>query len=101
MRSITSRPGSTTARLRRACASPPSLTVPVSIARTAPPISAGTLGTLCQGWQQAGEPDKPLATKIAAACEDKPFYGKPSIAKRRAPSQRRLLPQNFPFGGPF
>jgi poly-gamma-glutamate synthesis protein (capsule biosynthesis protein) len=61
----------------------------------------GTLGTLCQGWQQAGEPDKPLATKIAAACEDKPFYGKPSIAKRRAPSQRRGPAQPFPFGGPF
>ncbi|MEX1061415.1 MAG: CapA family protein, partial [Methyloceanibacter sp.] len=25
----------------------------------------GELGTLCQGWQQAGEPDKPLADKIA------------------------------------
>lgn len=62
---------------------------------------SGDLATLCQGWQQAGEPDKPLATKIAAACQDKPFYNKPSVAKRRAPTQRRLLPQNFPFGGPF
>jgi poly-gamma-glutamate synthesis protein (capsule biosynthesis protein) len=62
----------------------------------------GDLATLCQGWQQAAEPDKKLATKIAAACQDKPFYGKPSLAKRRVPQQqRRLLPQNFPFGGPF
>jgi poly-gamma-glutamate capsule biosynthesis protein CapA/YwtB (metallophosphatase superfamily) len=58
----------------------------------------GTLGTLCQGWQQAGEPDKPLATKIADACEDKPFYGKPALVKRWAP-QRRLPAQPFPFGG--
>jgi poly-gamma-glutamate synthesis protein (capsule biosynthesis protein) len=62
----------------------------------------GELGTLCQGWHQAQEPDKKLATKIAAACEDKPFYGKPSLAKRRVPQQRqRLFPQTFPFGGPF
>ena len=62
----------------------------------------GELGTLCQGWQQAAEPDKKLATKIAAACQDKPFYGKPSLAKRRVPQQqRRIFPQNFPFGGPF
>ena len=47
------------------------------------------------------EPDKKLATKIAAACQDKPFYGKPSLAKRRVPQQRRIFPQNFPFGGPF
>jgi poly-gamma-glutamate capsule biosynthesis protein CapA/YwtB (metallophosphatase superfamily) len=60
----------------------------------------GTLGALCQGWQQAGEPDKPLATKIADACEDKPFYGQPAPVKRRAP-QRRLPAQPFPFGGPF
>jgi len=60
----------------------------------------GELGTLCQGWQQAGEPDKPLAAKIAAACEDEPFYGKPSLTRRRAP-QRRGPAQPFPFGGPF
>ncbi len=60
----------------------------------------GTLGTLCQGWQQAGEPDKPLADKIAFACEDKPFYDKPSLTRRRAP-QRRQPAQPFPFGGPF
>lgn len=59
----------------------------------------GKLGTLCQGWQQAGEPDKPLATKIAAACEDKPFYNKPPLAKRRAPGRREPALQPFPFGG--
>lgn len=62
----------------------------------------GTLGTLCQGWQQAADPDKALATKIANACEDKPFYGKPSLTKRRAPAQQRRQPGGlFPFGGPF
>ena len=58
----------------------------------------GKLATLCQGWQQAGEPDKPLLTKIADACEDKPFYGKPALVKRRSP-QRRGPAQPFPFGG--
>ena len=58
----------------------------------------GELATLCQGWQQAGEPDKKLATKIADACEDKPFYGKSALVKRRAP-QRRGPAQPFPFGG--
>jgi hypothetical protein len=61
----------------------------------------GKLGTLCQGWQQAGEPDKKLATKIADACEDKPFYGKPALVKRRLPQRRRPAAQPFPFGGPF
>ena len=61
----------------------------------------GTLGNLCQSWQQAGEPDKKLASKIAAACEDKPFYGKPSLVKRRVPQQRRGPAGIFPFGGPF
>jgi poly-gamma-glutamate synthesis protein (capsule biosynthesis protein) len=58
-----------------------------------------TLATLCQGWQQAGEPDKPLATKIASACEDKPFYNKPALVKRRAPGRRQPAAQPFPFGG--
>ena len=57
----------------------------------------GELGTMCQGWQQAGEPDKALAAKIAAACEDKPFYGKPALVKRRAPGRRERA-QPFPFG---
>jgi poly-gamma-glutamate synthesis protein (capsule biosynthesis protein) len=61
----------------------------------------GDLATLCQGWQQAGEPDKTLATKIATACEDKPFYNKPALTKRRVPTQRRVPAQPFPFGGPF
>jgi poly-gamma-glutamate capsule biosynthesis protein CapA/YwtB (metallophosphatase superfamily) len=60
----------------------------------------GELGTLCQGWQQAGEPDKALATKIAQACEDKPFYREPALVKRRTPSRREPA-QPFPFGGPF
>jgi poly-gamma-glutamate capsule biosynthesis protein CapA/YwtB (metallophosphatase superfamily) len=60
----------------------------------------GKLGALCQGWQQAGEPDKALAAKIAQACADKPFYGKPALVKRRAPP-RRAPAEPFPFGGPF
>lgn len=43
---------------------------------------------MCQGWQQAEEPDKALAAKIAAACSDKPFYGKPAMVKRRARAPR-------------
>jgi poly-gamma-glutamate synthesis protein (capsule biosynthesis protein) len=61
----------------------------------------GKLAALCQNWQQAGEPDKALASKIEDACEDKPFYGKPAIVKRRIQPQRRPPPQPFPFGGPF
>jgi hypothetical protein len=63
----------------------------------------GKLAALCQGWQEPGEPDKALAKKIADACEDKPFYGKPALVKRRVPQQRqrRVSPQPFPFGGPF
>ena len=63
----------------------------------------GKLAALCQGWQEPGEPDKALAKKIADACEDKPFYGKPAVVKRRVPQQRqrRVAPQPFPFGGPF
>jgi poly-gamma-glutamate synthesis protein (capsule biosynthesis protein) len=59
----------------------------------------GKLATLCQGWQQAGEPDKALAAKIADACEDKPFYGKPAMVKRRLPQRPQAQPS--PFGGPF
>ena len=61
----------------------------------------GTLGTLCQGWQQAADPDKALATKIANACEDKPFYGKPSLTKRRGRATAPPPGGLFPFGGPF
>jgi capsule synthesis protein PGA_cap len=56
------------------------------------------LGTLCQGWQPAAEPEKPLATKIADSCEDKPFYGKPAVVKRRAPKPLRRVPLPSPFG---
>ena len=59
----------------------------------------GTLRTLCQGWQQAAEPDNPLADKIADACEDKPFYGHPAAPKRHAPARRESSPSPFPFGG--
>jgi poly-gamma-glutamate synthesis protein (capsule biosynthesis protein) len=62
----------------------------------------GELASLCQGWQAPGEPDEALAKQIDQACEDKPFYGKPALVKRRAPQrQRRAAPQPFPFGGPF
>lgn len=63
----------------------------------------GKLATLCQGWQEPGEPDQALAKAIEKACEDKPFYGKPAMVKRRVPQQRqrRAAPQPFPFGGPF
>jgi hypothetical protein len=63
----------------------------------------GEIATLCQGWQQAAEPDAPLAKKIANACEDEPFYGKPAMVKRRVQPQRqrRGPAQPFPFGGPF
>jgi poly-gamma-glutamate synthesis protein (capsule biosynthesis protein) len=61
----------------------------------------GKLTTLCQGWHPPGEPDKALATKITEACEDKPFYGKPALVRRRVQPQRRLPPSPNPFGGPF
>jgi len=57
------------------------------------------LGALCQGWQPAAEAEKPLATKIADSCEDKPFYGKPAVVKRRAPVRQRRETSPFPFGG--
>src|SRR3546814_2777553 len=54
------------------------------------PISlGGEIATLCQGWQQAAEPEAPLAKKIAKACEDEPFYGKPAMVKRRVQPQRQ------------
>jgi poly-gamma-glutamate synthesis protein (capsule biosynthesis protein) len=61
----------------------------------------GELAALCQGWQPPGEPEKALAVKIENACEDKPFYGKPAMVKRRLKPQRRQPAQPFPFGGPF
>jgi poly-gamma-glutamate synthesis protein (capsule biosynthesis protein) len=63
----------------------------------------GEIAALCQGWQQAAEPEKTLAVKIEDACEDRPFYGKPAMVKRRVQPQRqrRGPAQPFPFGGPF
>ena len=58
----------------------------------------GEIGTLCQGWQQPGEPDKALAAKIASACEDKPFYGKPALVKRKVPRRIPSSPSASPFG---
>ena len=51
----------------------------------------GKLATLCQGWQPPADPDQKLAAKIEAACEDKPFYNKPALVKRRVP-QRQAAP---------
>ena len=48
----------------------------------------GKIGTLCTGWQPAAEPDQKLAARIDAACEDKPFYDKPSLVRRRVPQAR-------------
>jgi poly-gamma-glutamate synthesis protein (capsule biosynthesis protein) len=59
----------------------------------------GEIGTLCQSWQPPGEPDKALAAKLAAACADKPFYGKPSLVKRRAPARREAAPPRAPLSG--
>jgi poly-gamma-glutamate synthesis protein (capsule biosynthesis protein) len=63
----------------------------------------GEIAALCQSWQQAADPEQALGKKIAQACEDKPFYGKPAMVKRRVQPgrQRRGPAQPFPFGGPF
>ncbi len=65
----------------------------------------GKIGTLCQGWLPAAEPDKPIADKIADACEDKPFYGRASSsyrpAKRRAAPRRQSSPSPFGDFRPF
>lgn len=61
----------------------------------------GEIAALCQTWQKPGEPDAALAKKIAEACADKPFYGKPAVVKRRVQRPRRSGPQIFPFGGPY
>src|SRR5262245_37449698 len=57
----------------------------------------GELGTLCQGFQPAPEPDKTLAGIIDSACADKPFSAKPTIVRRKVP-QRRQAPSSGPFG---
>ena len=65
----------------------------------------GKIGTLCQGWLPAAEPDKPIADRIADACEDKPFYGRASSsyrpAKRRAAPRRQSSPSPFGDFRPF
>ena len=61
----------------------------------------GKISTLCAGWQPAAEPDQKLATRIEAACEDKPFYDKPSLVRRRTPQRPQSAPGPNPFGGPF
>jgi poly-gamma-glutamate synthesis protein (capsule biosynthesis protein) len=58
----------------------------------------GKIGTLCQAWQPAQEPEKALADKIADACEDKP--NKPAVVKRRLPRRSAPATPN-PFGIPF
>lgn len=57
----------------------------------------GEIGTLCQGFQPAAEPDKTLAAIIDSACADKPFSTKPAVARRKVP-QRRQTPSSGPFG---
>jgi poly-gamma-glutamate synthesis protein (capsule biosynthesis protein) len=59
----------------------------------------GKIGTLCKDWLPAAEPMKPVADKIAQACQDKPFYGQPTMVKRRTPQRRDAGPSPFPFGG--
>lgn len=56
----------------------------------------GEIGTLCQGFQPAGEPDQTLAKIIDSACADKPFLTKPAVARRKP--QRRETPSSGPFG---
>ncbi|MET0688526.1 MAG: CapA family protein [Methyloceanibacter sp.] len=60
----------------------------------------GEVATLCASWQEATAPPKPLAEKIALACENKPFYGKPALTKRRAKQPRRAL-RRAPLPSPF
>jgi len=58
----------------------------------------GKLGKLCQGWQQASAPPAEIAAEIDKACEDKPFYGKPALAKRSKPQNQRSASPHSPFG---
>ncbi len=61
---------------------------------------SGSLAKLCEGWQEPAAPE-PLAAAIDEACEDKPFYGKPAMTKRRAvrpKRERRAAPPPSPFG---
>jgi hypothetical protein len=62
----------------------------------------GALASICEGWQEPAAPSAQLAAAIDKACEDKPFYGKPAMTKRRVtrlkPKQRRAAPRASPFG---
>jgi hypothetical protein len=58
----------------------------------------GKLGKLCQGWQEASAPPQEIAAQIDAACEDKPFYGKPALTKRRGTRPSRRASPPSPFG---
>ena len=58
----------------------------------------GEIGTLCQGWQQPGEPDKALAAKITSACKDKPVARKRVPGKRKVRRRPRPQPSPSPFG---
>lgn len=58
----------------------------------------GEIGKLCQKWRQASAPPEPLAAEIAEACEDKPFYGKPAMTKRRGARPSRRAAPASPFG---
>lgn len=60
----------------------------------------GKLGELCQGWREASAPAAELAEEIDKACEDKPFYGQPGVAKRRTtrPGPARRAAPASPFG---
>jgi Bacterial capsule synthesis protein PGA_cap len=58
----------------------------------------GKLGELCRGWQEASAPPVELAEEIDKACEDKPFYGQPGMAKRRTTRPARRAAPSSPFG---
>jgi Bacterial capsule synthesis protein PGA_cap len=58
----------------------------------------GQIGTLCQGWQQTAEPDKALADKIAAACEDKAVASSPAPVRRKVRQRKPKPAPSGPFG---
>ncbi len=98
MRSTIWRASSTTASRLMACASRRNPTARGSIARKALPSLAASCGKLCQGWQEASAPPQEIAAQIDAACEDKPFYGKPALTKRRGTRPSRRASPPSPFG---
>ena len=60
----------------------------------------GKIGTLCRAGSRPAEPDQKLAAKIEAACEDKPFYDKPALVKRRMPQRPQRRRARTPFERP-